>query len=212
MILVIHIWISVRIIYISPSKQQKNIVQLCTRSLFSFRQSALIVVLCYPHQGGHFLPFGGVAMSIMYTESVLPWMQYAYFVYKAYSCVYTLCSDESWHSHDMHLELSRLAFTEWQELVTCERITKASFLSLAPPYPPFSSLFLILTLKRPLLSQSGPHLVTHAWKNKLNWNLSDSLLVFTAWIRLGSMYTVTWWKNSFGLEKLTEPHCFFVFV
>ena len=70
MILVIHIWISVRIIYISPSKQQRNIVQLCTRSLFSFRQSALIVVLCYPRQGGHFLPFGGVAMSIMYTESV----------------------------------------------------------------------------------------------------------------------------------------------
>ena len=31
---------------------------------------ALIVVLCYPRQGGHFLPFGGVAMSIMYTESV----------------------------------------------------------------------------------------------------------------------------------------------
>ena len=71
MIHVIHIWISVRIIYISPSKQQRNIVQLCTRSLFSFRQSALIVVLCYPRQGGHFLPFGGVAMSIMYTESVL---------------------------------------------------------------------------------------------------------------------------------------------
>ena len=38
--------------------------------LFSFRQWALIVVLCYPRQGGHFLPFGGVAMSIMYTESV----------------------------------------------------------------------------------------------------------------------------------------------
>ena len=71
MIHVIHIWISVRIIYISPSKQQRNIVQLCTRSLFSFRQSALIVVLCYPRQGGHFLPFGGVAMSIMYTDSVL---------------------------------------------------------------------------------------------------------------------------------------------
>ena len=30
MILLIHIWISVWIIYISPSKQQRNIVQLCT--------------------------------------------------------------------------------------------------------------------------------------------------------------------------------------
>ena len=31
MILVIHIWISVWIIYISPSKQPRNIVQLCTK-------------------------------------------------------------------------------------------------------------------------------------------------------------------------------------
>ena len=45
----------------------KRIEAVC---LFSFRQWALIVVLCYPRQGGHFLPFGGVAMSIMYTESV----------------------------------------------------------------------------------------------------------------------------------------------
>ena len=116
----------------------------------------------------------------------------------------------------MHLTLSRLAFTEWQEVVTCERITKASFLSLAPPYPPFSSLFLILTLKRPLLSQSGPHLVTHAWKNKLNWNLSDSLFVFTPWIRLGRHAYVCIQshdgKTFYGLEKLTEPNCFFVFV
>ena len=116
----------------------------------------------------------------------------------------------------MHLALSRLAFTEWQEVVTCERITKASFLSLAPPYPPFSSLFLILTLKRPLLSQSGPHLVTHAWNNKLNWNLSESFFVFTPWIRLGSHSYVCIQshdgKTSYGLEKLTEPNCFFVFV
>ena len=117
----------------------------------------------------------------------------------------------------MHLTLSRLAFTEWQEVVTCERITKASFLSLAPPYPPFSSLFLILTLKRPLLSQSGPHLVTHAWKNKLNWNLPDSLFVFTPWIRLGRHAYVCIQshdgKTFYGLEKLTEPNCFlFLFL